>query len=228
MKGKSRGISAISPERRAAVEAACRNWINRLIDPSRRNNLLFFRHLQEGTLDLSSAPMDTIGELVSPACSPVKLTDLVEPGDMVTAAAKLQEIRKRAIVNQEERGLDTLFLALGMASWPASDDGRPYSAPVVLMPISVEQTGTDRRRLTLARAGELQPNLVLLHYLETQKVHVDAERLVSLVENGDHEEQFDLVPAFEYLTSAVGTAFLSSPSLRITSSATSRFRRWRW
>jgi hypothetical protein len=30
--------ASISPERRAAVEAACRTWINRLIDPSRRNN----------------------------------------------------------------------------------------------------------------------------------------------------------------------------------------------
>ena len=127
----------------------------------------------------------------------------MNPADIVNAAAKLQEVRKRAVLNEEERGLETLFIALGMASWPASDDGRPYAAPVLLMPVTIEQTGTDRRRLTLTRAGELQPNLVLLHYLESQKVSVDAEELIDMVEGDDHEEDFDLEPAFRYLTAAV-------------------------
>jgi hypothetical protein len=141
--GKTGATPEVSAARRGAVESACRTWINRLIDPSRRNNLLFFRHLQEGTLDLSSSPADAIAALISPESSPVKLAELVNPADVVTAAAKLQEIRKRSVVNQEERGLDTLFLAIGMAGWPASDDGRPYAAPVLLMPIAIEQSGTD-------------------------------------------------------------------------------------
>src|SRR3954469_19878382 len=205
MSGKSEGAPAVSPERRTAVDNARKSWINRLIDPSRRNNLLFFRPLRDRTLDLSSSPEDAIASLINPSMSPVKLADLVNSSDLVTQAAKLQEIRKQAIVNQEERGLDTLFLALGMARWPASDDGRDYAAPVLLMPIAVEQTGTDRRRLTLTRAGELQPNLVLLHHLESQKVRIDAEQLIDLVEGDDHEEEFDLAPAFKYLTDAVGT-----------------------
>ena len=61
--GSKHGAS-ISPERRGAVETACRAWINRLIDPSRRNNLLFFRHLNEGTLDLSASPPDAIAALI--------------------------------------------------------------------------------------------------------------------------------------------------------------------
>src|SRR5688572_10828673 len=194
------GTPAISADRRAAVEGACRTWINRLIDPSRRNNLLFFRELREGTLDLSSSPKDAIASLISPSSSAVKLADLVNAAEAVTAAARLQEIRKRAVINQEERGLDTLFIAMGMARWRASDDGRDYAAPVLLMPIAVEQTGTDRRRLTLSRNGDLQPNLVLLHYLESQKVRIDPEQLTGLVEGDDHEEEFDLEPAFKYLT----------------------------
>ena len=62
--GGSRDGASISPERRGAVEGACRTWINRLIDPSRRNNLLFFRQLQEGTLDLSASPADAIAALI--------------------------------------------------------------------------------------------------------------------------------------------------------------------
>ncbi|MGH8636145.1 MAG: AAA domain-containing protein, partial [Burkholderiales bacterium] len=192
----------IAPERRAAVEAACRSWINRLIDPSRRNNLLFFRHLQEGTLDLTASPADAIAKLIGASCDPVKIGDLVKAADVVTVSAKLQEIRKRALINQEERGLDTMFLALGTASWPASDDGRPYSAPILLMPIAIEQIGMDRRGLTLARAGDLQVNLVLLHYLESQNVQIDAEQLVELVEGDDRDESFNLTPAFDYLRNA--------------------------
>jgi hypothetical protein len=97
--GTREKASAISAERRTAVEGACRTWINRLIDPSRRNNLLFFRELREGTLDLSSSPRDALAALISPSSSAVKLADLVSAADAVPVAAKLQEIRKRAVIN---------------------------------------------------------------------------------------------------------------------------------
>jgi len=37
-------------------------------------------------------------------------------------------IRKRALTNQEERSLDTLYIALGLATWQATDGGRPAPA----------------------------------------------------------------------------------------------------
>jgi hypothetical protein len=41
------------------VDAAPQQWTRKLIDPSRRNNLLYFRTLKTGTLDLSdAAPKD--------------------------------------------------------------------------------------------------------------------------------------------------------------------------
>jgi hypothetical protein len=48
--------SALPPERIARVVEACRTWIKKLIDPSRRNNLLFFRELKDGTLDFKARP----------------------------------------------------------------------------------------------------------------------------------------------------------------------------
>jgi hypothetical protein len=44
---------SISAARRALVDRARKEWIDRLIDPSRNNNLLFFRPLKLATLDLS-------------------------------------------------------------------------------------------------------------------------------------------------------------------------------
>jgi len=83
----SKDGASISQERRSAVETACRTWINRLIDPSRRNNLLYFRHLQEGTLDLSASPSDAIAVLIGPACASVKLADLVLIADTIRRPA---------------------------------------------------------------------------------------------------------------------------------------------
>jgi len=42
----------------------------------------------------------------------------------------LRDIARRALANKEEKGLHTLFVALGMATWTASDAGRPTEAPM--------------------------------------------------------------------------------------------------
>lgn len=195
---------SLSPERLKRVADACKAWISKLIDPSRRNNLLFFRQLKQGTLDLTSAPDATIALLLSAAEESVPLDHFVVPSDLQTASARLQGIRRQALANEEERGLETLHLALGLATWPAADGGRPYAAPVFLLPIAVEQQGTERRRMLLRRDGDVQPNLVLLHYLENQGIQIEADALVQLVEGDDEGERFDLEPAFEMLRARCG------------------------
>src|SRR5262249_22101483 len=109
----------VSLERRAKVDAARQTWIRQLVDMSRRNNLLYFRDLKVGTLDLAAAPADAMEELLQSGKSErgVDLNDLVSPTDRKQAAASLAEIAARARSNAEERGLETLFLALGLASW---------------------------------------------------------------------------------------------------------------
>ena len=56
--------AGVSAARRAAVDRARREWIERLIDPSRNNNLLYFRPLQLATIDLSDAGHDLVDELL--------------------------------------------------------------------------------------------------------------------------------------------------------------------
>jgi hypothetical protein len=45
----SRQDVPLSPEHARLVERARQTWRSRLIDLSRRNNLLYFRHLKTGT-----------------------------------------------------------------------------------------------------------------------------------------------------------------------------------
>ncbi|HKZ53336.1 MAG TPA: hypothetical protein VJ085_08660, partial [Candidatus Acidoferrales bacterium] len=58
-------MSAVTDQRRALVEQARQAWIRQLIDLSRRNNLLYYRPLKTGTLDLSLSDGDRMAALLS-------------------------------------------------------------------------------------------------------------------------------------------------------------------
>jgi len=121
----------VSQQRHAAVKGACEGWIRKLIDPSRRNNLLFFRDLKLGTFDLSHAPQDALAALLAQPAIPCRST-----GSCRKATSRLlPRVCKRSSPARcrtvRSRGLETLFAALGMAAWTASDGVRPYAAPVL-------------------------------------------------------------------------------------------------
>src|SRR5687767_14731482 len=106
---------SVSPERLAKVDAARLTWIRKLVDMSRRNNLLYNRDLKVGTLDMSNADSLAMQSLLQSGRTDgdgVRLTDLVDAGRKTQAAAALAEISSKARSNFEERGLDTLFMAM--------------------------------------------------------------------------------------------------------------------
>lgn len=152
----------VDRERYEAVERVRQGWINRLIDLSRRNNLLYYRDLKTGTLDFPNTEGKALTALLEGES--VSIAHLLPNLEEGVAAACLQKIYRRAIANLEEKGLETLFLALGMASWTPDDGGRPPEAAVLLVPMAVELKGT----VKLRRSGEAQLNPVLLHVLEVQ------------------------------------------------------------
>ncbi|MFI5095183.1 MAG: DUF4011 domain-containing protein, partial [Candidatus Acidiferrales bacterium] len=119
---KVRLAPPISDARRHTVEAARQVWIRKLIDLSRRNNLLYYRPLKTGTLDLSLAPAERLRELLVGETVPAsKLLPDIEDDALNKS---LRDISRRALENLEEKGLSTLFLTFGMATWPALDSGR--------------------------------------------------------------------------------------------------------
>lgn len=117
-KGGGVHTGPLSPERVAKVDAARQAWIRKLVDLSRRNNLLYFRQLQVGTLDLTAAPAHALQALLQSGRAPddgLSLgalfgeSNLFSPVDLTRAAASLKEIAARAGSNFEEKGLETLF-----------------------------------------------------------------------------------------------------------------------
>ena len=192
--------AAPAAARQATVDRARAEWVRRLVDYSRRNNLLFFRELQTGTLDLTGATPEAMADLLSPEWEEVPLRSLVTADALEQSIGRVREIARRGIVNLEEKGLETQYLAIGMATWTPSDGGRPPDAPMLLLPVSIQSKGRDGRQISLRRTGDVQANLALLHFLADQHgIDVGEEALVSAVQGDDDGEEFDCEPAFSLL-----------------------------
>jgi hypothetical protein len=169
--------SHISEARRATVDEAREIWIRKLIDLS-RNNRLLYRSARGGGLDLSGVDPEQLEKLVQGNRVPV--SDLFDEDKQAQANAKANLLRRRALANREEKGIETLFLALGAATWKSRDEGRPPESPVLLVPVEVEVRGREGSRTVLQRAGDIQVNTVLLHVLETEHgVRVTSEELLA-------------------------------------------------
>lgn len=193
--------AAVSAKRREAVDRARQGWTRRLIDLSRRNNLLYYRPLKTGTLDLSSADPAQVAVLLSGAES-VALGKLFPDRRDESLTNLVRDIARRAQANAEEKGLQTLFVAVGMATWPADDGGRPADAPVLLFPAALETKGA--QSFSISRAGAVQVNLVLLHVLETQfGVKLSSDELIPHLPGADEGESFDPDPFYRELCQRV-------------------------
>jgi hypothetical protein len=127
MNGTDLATAPVSAPRREAVDRARQSWIRKLIDLSRRNNLLYYRPLKTGTLDLTSAESSGMATLLS-GVEPVSIEKLLPNGKDESVTKVVRDIARRAQANAEEKGLRTLFVALGMATWNSIDSGRPADA----------------------------------------------------------------------------------------------------
>jgi len=197
---KTRPVSA-DPEIRRIVDDARDVWIRRLIDYSRKNSLLFYRDLKAGTLDLTSEK-EAVARLLAGERLTVESLALKSRGAEQTdpvlrrqaeaeartkVLSSLIKLQRKALSNHEEKGVETLYLAMGIATWPAHDGGRPYEAPILLLPARIETRGWASNDLRLQVAGEPVVNPVLLYVLEENyAIRVNASAILN--ECGDEDE----------------------------------------
>jgi hypothetical protein len=160
---QSASTAPTDPARAKLVDAARAAWIGRLIDLSRRNNLLFYRPIPTSSIDLTTQSPSLQELLGGKSVS----GEILLP-DPSARAGRILAIARKAQENSEEKGLQTLYLAVGFASWPSSDGGRDPQAPVFLLPLQMKTKGKELAAIEVQVAGEPQVNPVLLHVLAEQ------------------------------------------------------------
>src|SRR5271170_4022553 len=176
------GVAASdSPLRASLIDAARDGWTNRLIDLSRRNNLLFYKPAISGTLELpvTSRMMAFLSDGES-----LPISDLL-PSEQIKISS-IRAISRKGLENLEEKGLSTLYLALGKCTWTADDGGRDPIAPVLLVPIRLKLKGQDLQATEVQLAGEIEVNPVLLHIFNKEmNVALSAETVLTILSDGD-------------------------------------------
>jgi very-short-patch-repair endonuclease len=192
-----------SKRRQDLVQKAVKNWTGQLIDLGGRNNLLYYRDLKQGTLDLAEASERAVGDLL--ANKTVKLSKLFpDPEEHAAAVRRARGIRNKAKENFEERGLQTLYLACGMATWENNRGSATPQAPVLLRSATISADGAAQEDFSFALTGEMEVNPTLLHLLETEfQVRCDREELEAQID-GAIDEHWELEKTYGWLRERAG------------------------
>ena len=173
------GAADSGATRRQLVADAIETWKKDLIDLGGRNTLLYFRALRQGTLDLpEDLPEYVTGPLL--AGRRVRLSALFpDPDARRDAARRARTIRAKARENDEERGLETLYLAYGLATWSSERSKATPNAPVLLYRLALTPVGPTAEEFTLQIDDQPEINPALLHLIETDfNVPVDSNGLL--------------------------------------------------
>jgi len=187
-----------SDSRRRLVQRVVREWISELIDLGGRNNLLNYRDLRAGTLSLDSADAGAIEALIRGR--PVALSRLFPTQDgLKDAVRRARAIHRKARENFEERGIDTLHLAYGIATWTHDRPWAP-SAPILLIPAEVVPMGAAMDDFRVTASGEPELNPTLLHLLKVEyRCEIDPDGVMDVVD-GPIDEPWEVDAVADWLT----------------------------
>ncbi len=199
--------------RHQLVSQAVGDWKKDLIDLGGRNNLLHYRDLKAGTLNLSLVlDRDNRERLLSGRR--LGLSQLfVAPEKLKDAAKRARNLKGKATENDEERGLKTLHLAAGFATWDSDRSSAPPNAPILLFPATLTPAGllSDDFQIQLDPNAEVNPTLI--HLLETVfRVRPDLEELL------DSSQDLSAVSRCQKVADALAQACKQIPNFRIDDS----------
>lgn len=180
--------TSISTGRMQLLDAAIQQWTKSLVDTGKRNPLLYYRDLRSGTLNLKGASSAGVARLLSG--DRVASSSLYpEEVPRLDAHKRLGAIRKRVVELQEERGLQTGYLAYGLATWQEDESPGPTrapAAPVVLCEVTISPKSAAQDDFYIQLGEEAEVNPVLLHFLaEERGTPISSEDLPDIIEGGD-------------------------------------------
>ena len=193
-------VEGFSDRRVNLVRKAVEDWIRQLIDLGGRNNLLHYRDLKQGTLDLTDADPGALSKLLLNRS--IKFSALFADVDERTdALRRARAIHNKSRENFEEKGLDTLYLGCGLATWENKRGEWAPKAPVLFRPAQLRPLGAAQDEFELSLVEEMDVNPSLLQLLKVDfECEPDPEDLVDRIE-GVIDEAWELDAAYHWLKS---------------------------
>ena len=157
------------PGRVSLIGRAVKTWTGELVDLGGRNTLLYYRDLKQGTLDIGPwLWCERSGRGGAAFLADGAVVDVFGDVVMTAAARRARTVKAKATENFEERGLQTLFLAWGMATWTNSRGVATPAAPVLLRQAALGRPERGGEDFDVSLPGEWEVNPTLLHLLKTE------------------------------------------------------------
>jgi very-short-patch-repair endonuclease len=158
----------VTPSLTQKFEAKYQRWKERLLDIGAGNRLISFRPTKVSTVQISNPDCETLFERLVIAERALKFPLLegeekpklfddqalmetksprykVKPGDLETSKSppdldkSLFRLEALGRASKEERGVNTLYVSLGMLEWRPLNDAGSCKAPLVLVPIELQR-----------------------------------------------------------------------------------------
>lgn len=146
--GTTAGLS-----RKQLVAAAVERWSKDLVDTGKRNPLLYYRSLQAGTLSLDHSDPDALRNFLEGRATRLSVLFPTQTG-AADALKRMKTIRKKVVTLEEERGIQTGYLAIGLATWAEEGTAATERAPAapVLSGRSRSSRGVPQRGTSISRS----------------------------------------------------------------------------
>jgi very-short-patch-repair endonuclease len=214
-------VEGFSKRRVELVQTAAEEWRKALIDLGGRNNLLSYRDLRAGTLDLANANERTVAALLQSKA--VKTSALFpDPEERAAQLKRVRTISNKARENYEERGLETLSIGCGLATWDNTKRGTwTPAAPVLLRQATLRPLGAAQDEFELVLLDEMEVNPTLLHVLRVDfDCDISGDELLDHVD-GVIDEPWELEATYKWLSEGAGRvpSFAVDPRLVLTNFA---------
>lgn len=196
------GLTEVRTERQTLIDRAVRTWTGELIDLGGRNTLLYYRDLKQGTLDIGpSSPANDVAVDQLLSSQTMRLSTLFGETSIGSAARRARAVKAKATENFEERGLQTLFLAWGMATWTNTRSATVPAAPILLRQAALAARGGTGEDFDVSLPGEWEVNPTLLHLLRTDfEIELNGAEILGLLDQDREPPHASLV--FERLAKA--------------------------
>lgn len=163
-------------------------WQKELVNLTRRNRLLYFKHTKSATLEIASPHVDTVwkglsggwefyvppedkrdeedeadGTRPEPARGrhPNELvTDKMNPAELTRSLRNLERKASQAYI---DTGLKVLYLCFQMLRWVDPKDGKPVESPVLLYPVDLVRESLQSTVRLVPADGDpiINPSLVI-------------------------------------------------------------------
>ena len=122
-----------------------------------------------------------------------------DPAQVDQVLRRVRTIHNKAKENLEERGLETLSIGCGLATWENKRAAWEPCAPVLLQRASLSPVGAAQDEFELSATGEMEVNPTLLHVLRADfGCKVDQGALEARID-GAIDEPWELLETYDWI-----------------------------